>query len=96
MLHPTDLISLPLRVSITDGRQIKGILIALDDDCNILLSNAVELRNENGKWMSRELRLVSIRKFTISKIEADSSSYNDTVKMRDQNKTANKKGVVII
>ncbi|GMM29860.1 hypothetical protein DAMA08_026050 [Martiniozyma asiatica (nom. inval.)] len=63
-MEPQDLINHHYSFQIIDGRCISGDLLAIDDQSNLLVTNAVESVNEK----SRVLGLVSIRQSTISKV----------------------------
>lgn len=72
-MEPVDLISHSYVFEITDGRIIEGILIAIDDQSNLLVTNATEAYNNNENYYhKRELGLVSIRKSTIKKVSMSS------------------------
>lgn len=58
---------------IKDGRSVCGILVAIDDQSNLLVSNAREIYNTHN----RELGSVSIRKNTIDKISVSKHDYAD-------------------
>lgn len=61
-----DFISKELSLKTTDGRQIRGVLLAVDHQANLLLTNAAEFHPETQK--SREIGLVSVPKCAISTI----------------------------
>lgn len=64
-MEPVDLISHQYRFDISDGRRISGILIAIDDQSNLLITNATEAAPTGH---TRELGLVSIRRSTVDRI----------------------------
>lgn len=72
-LEPLDLISQTYTFHITDGRVIKGILIAIDDQSNLLVTNATESSFDHH----RELGLVSIKRDTIDKVFVSEKDYNN-------------------
>lgn len=72
LLSPMDYISLPLRISITDGRIVTGVLLAIDDESNLLLTNVYEYMAGN----QRDLGMVSVPRKTILKVEASSDEYS--------------------
>lgn len=74
-MQPEDLISRQYIVDTTDGRQIVGILLALDDQGNLLLTNTTEQTPH-----MRELGLISVRKQSISKISLSKNDYNSMFK----------------
>ncbi|ODV84291.1 hypothetical protein CANARDRAFT_200983 [[Candida] arabinofermentans NRRL YB-2248] len=78
VLHPIDLISLPYKLHITDGRILSGILISIDDQSNLLVSNVLETNGD----ITRELGLVSVPKSTISKIYVDDNEWNKNIRYR--------------
>lgn len=71
-MNSLDLISRTYTIIISDGRIIRGVLIAIDDQSNLLVNNASELFNDHH----RELGLVSIRKNIIEKISVSETEYN--------------------
>lgn len=71
-MEPVDLISRTYTIKISDGRIIKGVLIAIDDQSNLLVNNASESHGEHY----RQLGLVSIRKNIIDKISVSKTEYN--------------------
>lgn len=73
-MEPIDLISRSYTFDITDGRIIQGILIAIDDQSNLLVTNATESKDNHY----RELGLVSIRRNTIKKVSVSLKDYNQT------------------
>jgi small nuclear ribonucleoprotein (snRNP)-like protein len=72
-MEPLDFISRSFVFNITDGRTIEGILIAIDDQSNLLVTNATESKDNHR----RELGLVSIRKETIDKISITKKEYKE-------------------
>lgn len=72
MSNPIDLISLPYQFKLTDGRWLNGVLIAIDDQGNLLVSDAVET---SGK-VTRNIGLVSVPKSAIVKVYTDQHSWN--------------------
>lgn len=71
VFSPKDYISLPLRISIIDGRIITGVLLAIDDESNLLMTNVYEFKAE----IQRDLGMVSVPRKTILKVEASSDEY---------------------
>lgn len=69
---PLDLISHSYTFDITDGRVIQGVLIAIDDQSNLLVTNAVETCGSHH----RELGLVSIRRNTITRVLTTEREYS--------------------
>ena len=69
---PLDLISHSYTFDITDGRAIQGVLIAIDDQSNLLVTNAVETCGSHH----RELGLVSIRRNTIARVLTTEREYS--------------------
>lgn len=69
--EPPHLISHTYVFNITDGRVIQGVLIAIDDQSNLLVTNAVETFGDH----QRELGLVSIRRDTIDKVLTTEREY---------------------
>lgn len=77
-MYPLDFISRVYTFEITDGRTIEGVLIAIDDQSNLLVTNATETYNSNSNlYHKRELGLVSIRKNTIKKVSMLRKDFND-------------------
>lgn len=72
-IQPLDLISQSYTFNIIDGRVIQGILIAIDDQSNLLVTNAIESFNDH----QRELGLVSIRRNTIDKVFVTEKEYKN-------------------
>lgn len=75
MVDPIDLVSHSYTFQIVDGRSITGVLIAIDDESNLLVTNAQESDN-HGHF--RELGLVSIKRDTIAKVYMTEAEYKDT------------------
>mgnify|MGYP003362809075 CR=1 FL=1 len=67
-LRPIDLISQRYRIELTDGRSLEVLLIAIDDQGNLLVSDV----NETNGGVQRQVGLVSIRKKYMKKIFASS------------------------
>lgn len=77
-MKPVDLISHSYIFEITDGRIIRGILIAIDDQSNLLVTNAIESYISRSNYNhKREIGLVSIRKHTIKRVKMVSNELND-------------------
>lgn len=72
-IQPLDLISQSYTFNIIDGRVIRGILIAIDDQSNLLVTNATESFNDH----QRELGLVSIKRNTIDKVFVTEKEYKN-------------------
>lgn len=71
-MEPIDLVSKEYTFNITDGRVINGILIAIDDQSNLLITNATEAK---GEGHFRELGLVSLKRETIEKVYMTKQEY---------------------
>jgi small nuclear ribonucleoprotein (snRNP)-like protein len=80
ILQPKDLIGLTLRVEITDSRVLTGVLLALDNRPNLLLTNVSEssqqrlLSKPNDlQTVTRSLGLVSVPYETIKTVKVATS-----------------------
>jgi small nuclear ribonucleoprotein (snRNP)-like protein len=74
-MSPIDLISRPYTFAIADGRSIHGVLIAIDDQANLLVTNAAETTPDGTH--TRQLGLISLRRDTIKSVcvsQADHSA----------------------
>lgn len=84
LLDIADYISLSLRITVVDGRILHGILVAVDDQANLLLTEVVEFFNNQLKdeITQRQIGLVSVPRDTISKIEMDKNELLKTVQWK--------------
>ncbi|GME99157.1 unnamed protein product [[Candida] boidinii] len=92
ILEPIDLISVPFKFQIKDGRLLSGVLIAIDDCSNLLVTDVEEeiivlepSADGSKKTEERHLRrlgLMSIPRDTITKILIKDSEFNKTIKYR--------------
>ncbi|GME77187.1 unnamed protein product [Ambrosiozyma monospora] len=81
ILEPLDMISMHYRFEITDGRIITGLLISIDDQSNLLVTEATEY---NGSGLARELGLVAIPKTTIQNIGVDKKELEKNIRYRER------------
>lgn len=78
-LIPSDIIGAELRITVTDGRVLKGVLLALDNKPNLLINNCTETSTLQGEVNSRELGLVSVPNDTITTIEIKKDELDKTL-----------------
>ncbi len=71
-LKPIDLISQKYRIELTDGRSLEGLLIAIDDQGNLLVSNVTEVND----GVRRQIGLVSIRRKCMKKVFVSSKCWD--------------------
>lgn len=93
---PIDLISQNYVFHIKDDRVITGILIAIDDQSNLLVTNATESFDDSHH---RELGLVSIKRDTIEKVFMTEKDYKrnftNANEQQDQQISTNQTRVII-
>ncbi|KAG7882947.1 hypothetical protein KL905_001649 [Ogataea polymorpha] len=77
---PIDLISLPYQIVLVDNRQLDGILMAIDDQRNLLLSDVYE----HSGSQTRHLGLVSVPKNTIKSVLVDKNEYAKAQRYRER------------
>ncbi len=77
-LLPEDLISLTYKLEITDGRLLEGILVAVDDQSNLLITNVMETSGD----IQREMGLVSVPRNSIRKVFVDKTEYQKSIRWR--------------
>ena len=73
-MSPIDLISRPYTFAIADGRSIHGVLIAIDDQANLLVTNAAETTPDGTH--TRQLGLISLRRDTIKSVCVSQADYS--------------------
>jgi small nuclear ribonucleoprotein (snRNP)-like protein len=86
-LDPSDFIGTELRITVNDGRVLKGLLLALDNKPNLLINNCIEWSIQRGQENSRDLGLVSVPNDSIKSIE---------IKKRDLDKTLDWKSTELL
>ncbi|KAH3664962.1 hypothetical protein OGATHE_003777 [Ogataea polymorpha] len=75
-----NLISLPYQIVLVDNRQLDGILMAIDDQRNLLLSDVYE----HSGSQTRHLGLVSVPKNTIKSVLVDKNEYAKAQRYRER------------
>lgn len=73
-MSPIDLISRPYTFAIADGRSVHGVLIAIDDQANLLVTNAAETTPDGTH--TRQLGLISLRRDTIKSVCVSQADYS--------------------
>ncbi|EDO16408.1 hypothetical protein Kpol_1030p16 [Vanderwaltozyma polyspora DSM 70294] len=77
-----DFIGSTLYVSIDDNRYIKGTLVALDSQLNLLMNHVREQNGEGSNLVQRAMGLVSIPQSTIKSIKITEDELNNIVEFK--------------
>ncbi|ODV97211.1 hypothetical protein PACTADRAFT_1786 [Pachysolen tannophilus NRRL Y-2460] len=86
-LSVVDYISLPFKIEIVNSRTVKGVLIAVDDQSNLLISDATEYyHDDENSLRHRNIGLVCVPKAAIVKVEVDRLEYEKTKRWKLKNK----------